>query len=366
MLTALAPVLPLLEDDRITEIEANAFDDVWCKSTLWPGHRRMKRSQYCWRDREDFLIACVRISEVIGRQINERRPLLNARLPGGERVNIVIPPACERIALTVRKFPAEAMTFDVLEQKASVNRDVRQMCESLVLARKSMLVAGGTGAGKTSLLNALSQVIPAHERVLTIEDARELRIHQENWVALETVEPYEEGAQPITIGDLVRNALRQTPDRILVGEVRGEEAFFLLRALSTGHGGGFGTVHSNDGEDALHQLQLLAQMAPVGGLTAHVVAAMVARAVEIVIYQGYFEEENARRVVEVLEVERPGVRFREGGAIEYRTRRLVEWDPVAKTWMFPRRPSARLLRALAARRLPWPQQSASAPEQGDA
>src|SRR5439155_14430762 len=122
-----------------------------------------------------------------------------------------------------------------------------------VLLRKSILVAGGTGSGKTTLLNALSREIPEHERIVTIEDARELRIAQPNWVALETVEPYADGASAITIGDLVRNALRQTPDRIVVGEVRGDEAFHLLRALSTGHGGGFGTIHANDGEDALHQ-----------------------------------------------------------------------------------------------------------------
>jgi pilus assembly protein CpaF len=363
LLTALAPVLPLLEDDRITEIEANGFDDVWVKSTVWPGHRRMRRSQYCWRDGEDFLIACIRISEVIGRQVNERRPLLNARLPGGERVNIVIPPACERIALTIRKFPAEAMTFDVLEEKRSVDASVRLICESLVLARKSILVAGGTGAGKTSLLNALSRVIPERERVVTIEDALELRIQQENRVALETVEPYEEGAVPVTIGDLVRNSLRQTPDRIVVGEVRGEEAFYLLRAFSTGHGGGFGTVHANDAVDALHQLQLLAQMAPVAGLTSQVVAAMVARAVDCVIFQGYFEDENVRRVAEVIEIERPGVRFHEG-SIEYQVRRLVEWDGVEGTWKYVQPPSARLQASLARKGLPWPAASLTAPEGG--
>lgn len=363
LLTALAPIMPLIDDDRITEIEANAYDAVWCKSTTWSGHRRMKRDKYRWQDQEDFKIACVRISEVIGRQINDRKPLLNARLPGGERVNLAIPPACAKIAMTIRKFPAESMSFDVLEHdKRSVDANIRQMCESLVRARKSIVVAGGTGSGKTSLLNALSQVIPERERVITIEDARELQIQQDNWVALETVEPYEEGAQPVTIGDLVRNALRQTPDRIIVGEVRGEEAFYLLRALSTGHGGGFGTIHANDAEDSLHQLQLLAQMAPIAGLTAQVVAAMVARAVDVVIYQGYFEAENARRVAEIVEVERPGVRFRDGGGIEYRTRRLAEWDGAARAWRYPTRPSDRLVTALGNRGLPWPEVSLQAAE----
>jgi pilus assembly protein CpaF len=299
LLTALAPVLGLLEDPSITEIEANGFDDVWVKGAGWRGHRRAPG--IAWRDHEDLRIACIRVSDVIGRRISETHPLLNARLPGGERVNIAIPPACERIALTIRKFPAEPMTFDRLEELGTVNREIRELCRSLVLARKNILVAGGTGSGKTSLLNALSREIPSHERIVTIEDARELVIQQPNWVALETVEPYQEGVPPVTIGDLVKNALRMTPDRIIVGEVRGEEAFYLLRALSTGHGGGFGTIHANSAEDALHQLQLLAQLGPIAGLSSEVVARMVARAVDVVIYVRQLED-GTRLVSTVLEV----------------------------------------------------------------
>jgi pilus assembly protein CpaF len=352
LVSALAPLLDLLGDETVTEIEANGFDDVWVKGGRWRGHRRVK--DVGWSDRADFEIACIRISDVIGRSLSRRTPLLNARLPGGERVNIAIPPACERIALTIRKFPAETMTFDILERKRSVDATVRRICEGLVLSRQSILVAGGTGAGKTSLLNALSRVIPAHERIVTIEDARELQIQQPNWVAMETVEPYEAGANAVTIGDLVRNALRQAPDRIIVGEVRGDEAFYLLRAFSTGHGGSFGTIHANDGEDALHQLQLLAQMAPIGGLTSQVVASMVARAVDVVVYQKHFEDENARRIAEVLEVDRPGVRFGATGEIEYRFRRLVEWSSAERRWTFPDQPSPHLERALSAGGSSWP------------
>lgn len=343
---ALTPILELLVDDRVTEIEANAWDEVWVKGHGWRGHRRVEGVG--WSDQSDFLLACVRVGEVIGRTLNRRTPLLNGRLPGGERVNVVIPPACDRIALTIRKFPAETMTFDTLEQDGSVNGPVRDLCEALVLARQSVLVAGGTGAGKTSLLNALSRVIPAYERIITIEDARELQIQQPHWVALETVEPYEPGAQPVTIGDLVRNALRQTPDRIIVGEVRGEEAFYLLRAFSTGHGGGFGTIHSNDAEDGLHQLQLLAQMAPIAGLTAQVVAAMVARAVDVVIYVRHFGESGARRIVEIVELEKPGLVVGPAGEISYRFRRLVGWNAESGTWEFPEPPSPRLRRAMDA------------------
>lgn len=352
LLSALTPILELLADERVTEIEANGYDDIWVKGSGWRGHRRAAGVR--WHDRADFEIACIRISDVIGRALSKRTPLLNARLPGGERVNIAIAPACDRIAMTIRKFPAETMTFDILERKGTVDRPVRALCEGLVVTRQSILVAGGTGAGKTSLLNALSRLIPPHERVVTIEDARELQIQQPNWVAMETVEPYEQGALPVTIGDLVRNALRQAPDRIIVGEVRGEEAFYLLRALSTGHGGGFGTIHANDGEDALHQLQLLAQMAPIAGLSAQVVAAMVGRAVDVVIYQRHFEEENVRRIAEVIELAHPGVRFGPGGEIAYETRRLAIWNSDAHEWSFPEEPSANLLRALAAKGVGWP------------
>jgi pilus assembly protein CpaF len=352
LVSALTPLLDLLADETVTEIEANGFDDIWIKGSRWRGHRRAEGVG--WADRVDFEIACIRISDVVGRALSRKTPLLNARLPGGERVNVAIAPACERIALTIRKFPSETMTFDILERNGSVNPLVRRICEALVRARQSILVAGGTGSGKTSLLNALSRVIPTHERIVTVEDARELQIQQPNWVAMETVEPYEAGATPVTIGDLVRNALRQAPDRIIVGEVRGDEAFYLLRAFSTGHGGGFGTIHANGGEDALHQLQLLAQMAPVGGLDAQVVAAMVARAVDIVIYQKHFEEEDTRRIDEIIEVDRPGVRFGPAGEIEYRLRRLVAWNPDGRAWDFPEDPSSRLRRALELKSIAWP------------
>jgi pilus assembly protein CpaF len=352
LLTALAPVLALLEDDRITEIEANGFNDVWARVSGWRGHQRMEGVE--WRDREDFRIACIRISDVIGRRVSEDRPILNARLPGGERVNIAIPPACDRIALTIRKFPAEAMSFDLLERLGSVNGALRSLCRALVLARKSILVAGGTGSGKTSLVNALSREIPRHERIVTIEDARELQIQQPNWVAMESVEPYADDAVPVTIGELLRNSLRQCPDRIIVGEVRGEEAFHLLRAFSTGHAGGFGTIHANDGEDALHQLQLLAQMSPFPGLTTSMVASMVSRTVDVVIYQKLDEDQNVRRVTEVLEVDRPGVTFGQGGAIFYRVRRLVAWESARRMWLTPEAPSPRLRRALGQVGLEWP------------
>jgi pilus assembly protein CpaF len=289
---------------------------------------------------------------------------MNGRLPGGERVNIVIPPACEKASMTIRKFPQDTMTMERLLAFKSVNPAIVTMAQSLVKARKSILVGGGTGAGKTSTLNALSRLIPIHERVVTVEDARELQIQNPNWVALETVEPYREGVVPLGIGDLVRNCLRMTPDRIVVGEVRGDEAFFLIRALSSGHGGGFGTIHCNDAHSSLRQLQLLAQMAPVGGLTSLVVAEMVGEAIDVVFYQALDEEDGKRRITEVIEVLKPGAVVNPRGGIVYRFRRLVRWNSWGQDWTFPQGPSAALLRSIKLLDLDWPNESLRAPEQG--
>ena len=166
------------------------------------------------------------------------------------------------------------------------------------------------------------------------------------------------------IGDLVRNCLRMTPDRIVVGEVRGDEAFFLIRALSSGHGGGFGTIHCNDAHSALRQLQLLAQMAPVGGLSSMVVAEMVGEAIDVVFHQALDEADGKRRVAEVIEVLKPGAVVNSCGGVEYQLRRLVRWDPWVQDWTFPQRASTDLLRSIQLLGLEWPEASLGAPEQG--
>ena len=360
LLSALHPVRDLLEDDQVTEIEVNGPSDIWIKGEGIRGHRPVPGIG--WADLQDFITACTRISDVIQRRIHQDRPVLNGRLPGGERVNIVIPPACEQGAMTIRKFPRDTMTMEKLVEFGSLNPAIVTMARSLVMARKSILVGGGTGAGKTSTLNALSRLIPAHERVVTVEDARELQVQNPNWVALETVESYKEGVAPVGIGDLVRNCLRMTPDRIVVGEVRGDEAFFLIRALSSGHGGGFGTIHCNDAHSALRQLQLLAQMAPVGGLSSMVVAEMVGEAIDIVFHQTFDEADGKRRVSEVIEVEKPGAVIHPNGSVEYRFRTMVAWEARSQDWVFHRRPSMRLQKVLRLHHLDWPLPSLDAQE----
>ena len=361
--TGLHPILHLLDDDRITNIQANGFNDIWVKGYGWKGSRRV--SEVGWENFEHFKIGCIRVSQVINRPIHAGRPLLNGRLPGGERVNIAIPPACERIALTIRKFPAVPLRFPELEQNGSLSGDIRDLCSALVRLRRSILVSGGTDAGKTTLLNALTTSFEEHESVVTLEDARELRILQPNWRAMETVEPYEKDVQPVTMADLVRNVFRQNPDRIVVGEVRGEEAFYMLRTFSSGHRGGLSTVHANDAEDALHQVQLLAQMAPVAGLTAPTIASLVGRAVDVVIHQAFDEDAGHRRIMEIVELEPPGMRISPEGVIEYRFRRLVEWKRETGDWAFPCRPSGMSLAGVKRLGLRWPAASLTAPERGE-
>jgi pilus assembly protein CpaF len=256
------------------------------------------------------------------------------------------------------------MTFDVLEAKGSISPEVREICTSLVRARRTILVAGGCDAGKTSLLNAFSTAFPPGGKIVTLEDTRELRIQQPVWTAMETMEPHDRDVQPITMCDLVKNVYRQNPVRIVVGEVRGEEAFYMLDTFGSGHPGGLATVHANSAEDALYRVQLLAQRAPASGHNAQVVAGMIGRGVDVVVFQEYFEDENVRRVSEIVELDHPGVVWKPDGRFEYKLRRLVRWDREARCWKFPERPSEELRRTLARMRLPWPETSAAAKECG--
>lgn len=372
LLTSLQPILPLLEDDSITEIEVNGFNHVRAKGHSWRGHRLMNGVR--WPSRESLLTACTRISEVTGRIVNDKRPLYDGRLPDGSRINIVVAPSCELVSLTIRKFPSETMSLEKLLGYGALSRELIQILHTLILARKNILVSGGTNSGKTSLLNALSRLIPDEERVVTVEDSRELQIKQPNWVALETVQAYKEGMVDVPIRALVKNTLRMTPDRIVVGECRGDEALDLLRAFSTGHSGGLSTVHANSAGDALDQVQLLAQFGVSGGVSGATVAQLVARAIDIVIQVKQFEEDDSRKVAEIIEVERPlGVRIQDGAA-QYLFRSLARYEVagvetvgenprIVGRWVYPEAPSGLLQATLQFKCLPWPEASLHASEE---
>ncbi len=239
----------------------------------------------------------------LGRRVDEAAPLCDARLADGSRVNVVIPPlSLSGPCLTIRRFRREGFSLRELVARGTLSAAVAELLAVCVAARASILVSGGTGSGKTTMLNALSGAIPGEERIVTIEDAAELKLRQRHVVRLESRPPNLEGGGAVTIRQLVRNALRMRPDRIVVGEVRGAEALDMLQALNTGHDGSLTTVHSNSPQDALRRVETLALMAGVG-LPHAAVREQVASAIDLVVHQARLGD-GSRAVESVVEVTR--------------------------------------------------------------
>jgi pilus assembly protein CpaF len=247
--------------------------------------------------------AIERILAPLGRRVDEASPLVDARLPDGSRVNVVIPPlALEGPILTIRRFRRRGFSADELIEAGTLNPPLRDFLARCVRARLNLLVSGGTGSGKTTTLNALSAFIPEGERIVTVEDAAELRLRQPHVVRLESRPANLEGRGEVTIRGLVRNALRMRPDRIVVGEVRGAEALEMLAAMTTGHDGSLSTVHAGSPEEAVRRVETLALMADVA-LPHAAIREQVADAIDVVVHQARMRD-GARRVMAVAEVVR--------------------------------------------------------------
>jgi pilus assembly protein CpaF len=245
--------------------------------------------------------AIERILTPLGRRVDELSPMADARLHDGSRVNVIIPPlAVDGPMLSIRRFAGARPGPEELVAWGTLTAELRDLLAAAVTDRRSILISGGTGSGKTTLLNALSRYIGAGERVITIEDAAELRLAQSHVVRLESRPASVEGRGEVTIRDLLRNALRMRPDRIVIGEVRGPEAMDLLTALNTGHDGALSTVHANSPQDALRRLETLALMAAVG-LPHEAIREQVGRGIELVVHLSRGKD-GSRRVVEVGEV----------------------------------------------------------------
>lgn len=249
---------PLLADASITEIMVNGPDSIFVERA-----GRVEQLPLRFASNEQLMQTIERIVSTVNRRVDESNPMVDARLPTGERVNVIIPPlALTGPTLTIRRFP-RAYTLPELIGLGSLDEQMLMLLAAFVRARFNVIVSGGTGSGKTTLLNALSGLIPAQERIITIEDSAELQLQQEHVIRLESRPPNVEGKGQITIRDLVRNSLRMRPDRIIVGEVRGGETLDMLQAMSTGHDGSLATVHANSAEDALMRLQTLGSMSEV-------------------------------------------------------------------------------------------------------
>ncbi len=282
------PLQDLLRAPTVTEIMVVSSDQIY-----------VERDGIIERSGRRFISDKVteaiieRIVAQVGRRIDKSQPLVDARLPDGSRVNAIIPPlAIKGPCLTVRKFPAQRLTMDDLLEMGSISRAAATFLRAAVIARRNILVSGGTGTGKTTMLNVLSSFIPFKERIVTIEDTTELRLHQEHVVTLETKPPNIEGAGEYTIRDLVKNSLRMRPDRVIVGECRGGEALDMIQAMNTGHDGSMTTVHANSSREVIERLEVLVLMAADLPVTS--IHRQIASALDLIVHIGRLADGAAR------------------------------------------------------------------------
>jgi pilus assembly protein CpaF len=292
----LGPLEVLLADPAVEEVMVNGPDQVYVERA-----GRIEATGVAFSDEEDLRNAIERILAPLGRRVDELSPMVDARLADGSRVNVVIPPlAIDGPALSIRRFGARRPGPAELVGLGTISQAQYDLLGEAVMARRSILVSGGTGSGKTTMLNALSSFIDPNERVVTIEDAAELRLQQPHVVRLESRPAGAEGRGLVTIRELLRNALRMRPDRIVIGEVRGAEALDLLTALNTGHDGALSTVHANSAADALSRLETLALMAGVG-LPHAAVAEQVRRGIDLIVHLQR-RPDGSRLVTDIAEV----------------------------------------------------------------
>ena len=290
------PLEPLLEDPSVSEIMVNRFDQLYVER-----NGRLTETTHRFTGEPQLRRVIERIVARVGRRIDESSPLVDARLEDGSRVNAIIPPlAVDGPLLTIRKFAADPYQADDLVEFGTMSSAVSKFLESCVRGRINVMVAGGTGAGKTTTLNVLSSFIPDDERIVTIEDAAELKLQQPHVVRLEARPPNIEGKGQVSIRDLVRNSLRMRPDRIVVGEVRGAEALDMLQAMNTGHDGSISTIHCNSPRDALSRLETITMMAGMD-LGSRAIREQIASAIQLIVYQSRLKD-GTRRFTHVTEV----------------------------------------------------------------
>jgi pilus assembly protein CpaF len=292
----LGPLEPLLRDLTISDIMVNDKDHVFIERA-----GRISRVNTTFRDDRHLLQIIDRIVSRVGRRVDESSPMVDARLPDGSRVNAIIPPlALDGPALSIRRFGTGPIAPSQLVELKSISAEMMEVLAAAVKARISILISGGTGSGKTTLLNILSQFIPKHERIVTIEDAAELQLAMENIVRMETRPPNIEGQGAVRQRQLLVNSLRMRPDRIIIGEVRGEEAFDMLQAMNTGHEGSMATIHANTPRDALSRLESMVAMCNLN-LPEKTVRQQIASAVAIVV-QATRMSDGSRRVTNISEI----------------------------------------------------------------
>lgn len=295
-LFGLGPLEPLLADPTISDILVNSHDTIYIER-----RGKIEPTNVRFKDDEHLMRVIERIVSSVGRRIDESSPMVDARLQDGSRVNAIIPPlSIDGPVLSIRRFGSEPLRMNALIENKALTKDIAEMTQMCVNARLNILISGGTGAGKTTLLNALSAYIPETERIVTIEDSAELQLQQPHVVRLETRPPNIEGRGEVTQRDLVRNALRMRPDRIVIGEVRGGEAIDMLQAMNTGHDGSLTTIHANTPRDALARLETMIQMTGMR-LSDRAMRQQIASALNLVLQVARLSD-GSRRVTSISEI----------------------------------------------------------------
>jgi pilus assembly protein CpaF len=295
-LLGLGPLEPLLRDDEVTDILVNGRDHVYVEK-----RGKLHTTSVRFNDDQHLMLIIDRIVSQVGRRIDESSPMVDARLPDGSRVNAIIPPlALDGPSLSIRRFGKKRYSMDDLVTKGSITPQMVSLLKAMIRARLNLLVCGGTGSGKTTMLNCLSGFIPEDERIVTIEDSAELSLQQPHVVRLETRPPNLEGKGEVTARDLVRNTLRMRPDRIIVGEVRGAEVFDMLQAMSTGHDGSIATIHANSSRECLGRLEMMMLLSGFS-IPQRAMRQQIASAVNIIVHVARLFD-GSRRVTKVSEI----------------------------------------------------------------
>jgi pilus assembly protein CpaF len=295
-MTGYGPLEPLLRDEQVTDILVNGPDKIFVER-----RGKLERANIRFRDASHITMVAQKIAARVGRRIDEANPMVDARLSDGSRVNVVLPPlSIDYPCMSIRKFPRRRLDLSAMAENGTMTSGVAKLLSVAAAARLNILISGGTGSGKTTLLNAMSQLISPDERIITIEDAAELQLQQPHVVRLETRPPNLEGAGQVTQNDLLRNALRMRPDRIIVGEVRGIEAFDMLQAMNTGHDGSISTVHANSARDALVRVENMVLMGHVN-LPMRAIRTQIVGALDLIVHVERMRD-GVRRLVQLAEV----------------------------------------------------------------
>jgi pilus assembly protein CpaF len=293
----LAPIGLFLDDDSVTEVMVNRFDQIYVERD-----GRIIKTNAVFESEDALLSAVHNVAQWVGRKINEEHPILDARLPDGSRVHAILPPGSRGgTCLTIRKFTQGGLSLDDLLRFGSISESAREFLEICVRLHKNIIVSGGTGTGKTSLLGAMSAAVPPNERVIVIEDTSELKLRQEHVIYLEVQRPDPYGRGELTIRQLFVASLRMRPDRIIVGEVRGGEALDMVQSMLSGHSGSLSTVHANSARDAVVRLETLSLMSDVQ-IPIYVARAQVASAIDLVVQLERFSADGSRKISRITEV----------------------------------------------------------------